>query len=135
MSLECCGLGHNELYLKEMGDVLAKSAVNVPVARISPALKVFIGAIFKRQMMLHEFIPPTLTNSLEFQRLINSWDSRICRTRAIEVGIARLFCRIPYLNLYLHRAGLGSSPNRSFRGFHENRTFSHFFEAMHISVK
>lgn len=54
---------HEEFYLNEMGDALAKAAVNGPVVQSLPALKLIIGAIFKRQMMLRDFIRQTLMNS------------------------------------------------------------------------
>ena len=105
--------------MNEMADALAKTFLNGHVIQVLPASTFIIGARLRRKLLLDELSAPSLTNTLEFQHLNHYWNSKKCQTRAIEVAITRLRCQTPYLNFYLHRAGLAASPNCSFCGVHE----------------
>lgn len=61
------------------------------------------AARFWKQMMLREFSAPSLTNSSDFKHISTPGKVIYVKKRKIQVAISRLRCRIPSLNLYLHK--------------------------------
>lgn len=107
-----------------MADSLARASLNGPIISVLPVVAQ-ITAIRYRKFSIRRDIIETITSWTEFQHLKFPWKVHWCPSRQSEVIITKLRCRVPPLNLYLHRAGLAISPLCQF--CLEIETVEHYF--------
>uniref|UniRef100_L7LXP3 Putative tick transposon n=1 Tax=Rhipicephalus pulchellus TaxID=72859 RepID=L7LXP3_RHIPC len=114
--------GHRGIVLNEVADTLAKASLAGPVLALLPVTAFVAAARFRTYAL--SVLTPSLASISDFQHLQFPWSRKWCGTRATEVVMTRLRCRIPNLNFYMHRAGLAVSPSCSICG--EAETIEHF---------
>ena len=116
--------GHCGIQLNEMADCLARASLDGPIMSVLPVVE-YLTAIRYRRFAICTDTMETITKWTDYQHLKFSWKPQWSQSRRWEVMIARFRCRVPPLNLYLHRAGLAISPLCHF--CQELETIEHYF--------
>lgn len=102
--------GHCGLTLNETADILAKTALALPIVEVLPPFSCVLLARYRQYLFNQDASDHGLNTSPELEHLRYRWERSLCQTRLCEVLITSFRCGVPPLNRYLYRANLITTP-------------------------